>query len=297
MTFPHTSPRSHSPSVFDYPSVTSRQSRPNRLAFTLIELLVVIAIIAILIALLVPAVQKVRAAAARLQCSNNLKNLALATNNYYTVMKQFPPNYTTPNPANWPYSTTYWFALVDSSSPANVDPTQGHLTPHYENNAAVLKCPELIPGEIKVIYNGITGGYGYNRCLGGVYFTSIAGVFYNLPYVKRFSDLDSTSETFLFSDSCLISGATGTNPNAQESYAIAAPNVTLVNGVSIGGPQPTTHFRHAGVANVAFVDGHVEPRTEVFVASPANWSASANALRTKMSVGYLAATNVPYEGR
>jgi prepilin-type N-terminal cleavage/methylation domain-containing protein/prepilin-type processing-associated H-X9-DG protein len=112
----------------------------SRRGFTLIELLVVIAIIAVLIALLVPAVQKVREAAARAQCQNNMKQVGLALHNHHDVFKRFP--------AAEPYGfyTSNWYSrpgVIDSDRSCWVAQILPYLEqgPLYEQFRTYMKAP------------------------------------------------------------------------------------------------------------------------------------------------------------
>ena len=225
-------------------------SRGRRTGFTLIELLVVIAIIAILIALLVPAVQKVRESAARLQCSNNAKQIVLATHSANDTYKALPP---VAAPDGWtalrfaatgynggPYTLFTCILPFVEQAPLYNALTPGDVPPgaycggQYMRPVPVYLCPSdpSTNNGLSLTTNGGANGFAVSNYAANYYVfgnpTDGRGDYYRVQGTNALQRVarDGLSNTVFFGEaygSCSLS----TNPAAGNSAASLWADSTL----------------------------------------------------------------------
>lgn len=243
----------------------------QRRGFTLIELLVVIAIIAVLIGLLLPAVQKVRAAAARTQCKNNLHQHGLAMHMYHDVNKAFPPAFTKPSDYGW---SVWLLPYVEQQNLFNIiNPYNTVLTLNASTTLrlSVFLCPsDGAPGTI----NNYFGGYAKSN------YVVSEMVSDGNSHIPMSTITDGLSNTIMIGERDMLKQVGAAWPGRDTKLSVlSGVEVSIgrpmwpINTPFAGMPDPAcTRYAwssyHVGGANFAFCDGAVHYLSNSIASDP-----------------------------
>jgi prepilin-type N-terminal cleavage/methylation domain-containing protein/prepilin-type processing-associated H-X9-DG protein len=275
-----------------------RNSFPSRRAFTLIELLVVIAIIAVLIGLLLPAVQKVREAANRMSCQNNLKQIGVAMHNFHDAYGQFPPGNVSPTTGNatrgWVWSALLLPYIEQTALHDQLQPKLRTTTSNDVPLPGATGAALLVTTPIKTYMCPTDTGPALNTTLGG-WAKNNYPVTKDMGFVNtkvRVGDVtDGTSNTLLCGERANPPGGTpfrsigaiwptsfGTN-NAYSfdpepmNQSLPANVINASGQCCISGNDPKNlrgmaTSLHPGGANFLFCDGHCRFISQTIEAHP-----------------------------
>jgi prepilin-type N-terminal cleavage/methylation domain-containing protein len=274
--------------------------RRRRRGFTLIELLVVIAIIAILIGLLLPAVQKVREAAARSQCSNNLKQLSIAVHNYASTYSNQLPPLVSAQSATGGYNGTILLTLlpfVEQQGLFNqrmADPSNTFAGPDRSSNPVPVKIYSC-PADFTVT-NGVNT-FGYAAASYGANYQLFGTVVQNKGFVPQFNVgniPDGTSNTIAFAEHLSV-GNVSYGPCLNVWDAWSTTDGAYYTGP--GGGGDAHHGPWIGVsANMPSISGDCTSGDTLNGAGPYYWysiqinpGSAAKAHRCSVSSGHTGA--------